>query len=243
MACWTAEQGRKTLESGIGSDFTIDCQGKSWNVHKIVISTVSEHFKSLCYGSFKVSSILNLVANRSLNSCPCRCYNFITNSLLQEAQEAKAELNDQDPEVLNAILNWIYTGKYLLPDLKARSLTLLEASYTVSLDSAKANFAMYQSADYLGIAELADLAGKHLDADFRMLVVTRNTTASGLLAMVLPKTGREDPVRLALFETIGMNIQLCREDDVLLAEVRKHEPAAWAMLDGIPQYPTFRNVS
>jgi hypothetical protein len=56
MAGITAEQGQALLESGKGSDFTIECRGRVWNVHKLVLSTVSDHFSMLCTSPFKVST-------------------------------------------------------------------------------------------------------------------------------------------------------------------------------------------
>jgi hypothetical protein len=54
MAAINAEQGKALLKSGKGSDFVIECQGRTWHVHKVVLATVSEHFAVLCTGQFKV---------------------------------------------------------------------------------------------------------------------------------------------------------------------------------------------
>jgi hypothetical protein len=54
MAAINAEQGKALLKSGKGSDFVIECQGRTWYVHKVVLATVSEHFAALCNGRFKV---------------------------------------------------------------------------------------------------------------------------------------------------------------------------------------------
>lgn len=36
------------------SDFTIRCGARSWKVHKVIISSVSEYFEKACSGEFKV---------------------------------------------------------------------------------------------------------------------------------------------------------------------------------------------
>jgi hypothetical protein len=54
MAAINAEQGKAMLQSGKGSDFVIECQGRTWHVHKVVLASASEHFAVLCTGQFKV---------------------------------------------------------------------------------------------------------------------------------------------------------------------------------------------
>jgi hypothetical protein len=60
MACWTPDQGRALLNSGEDSDIIIECRGKTFNVHKVIICVVTDHFKLLCNGSFKVSPSIPL---------------------------------------------------------------------------------------------------------------------------------------------------------------------------------------
>jgi hypothetical protein len=55
MAGLNAKQGRTLLDSGDGSDFTIECKGRSWNVHKIIMSATSDYLAQLSKGNFKVS--------------------------------------------------------------------------------------------------------------------------------------------------------------------------------------------
>jgi hypothetical protein len=56
MAGITAEQGRAMLDSGDGADFMIQCKDRTWKVHKLLMSAVSEYFAQICKGNFKVSS-------------------------------------------------------------------------------------------------------------------------------------------------------------------------------------------
>jgi hypothetical protein len=51
-----AVQGRKLLETGMSSDFIIECRGRTWNVHKLIISINSDYFAQLCDPRFWVSS-------------------------------------------------------------------------------------------------------------------------------------------------------------------------------------------
>jgi hypothetical protein len=66
MAGWTPDQGRSVLASGEDSDVIIECKGKTWNVHKLIICAVSEHFKLLCQGDFKVSQAAINIDNASM---------------------------------------------------------------------------------------------------------------------------------------------------------------------------------
>jgi hypothetical protein len=68
MASFTPEQGYALLTSGKNSDFVIECQGRTWNVHKVIISTVSDHFATLCQGGFKGGGLARIF-NLHLHCC------------------------------------------------------------------------------------------------------------------------------------------------------------------------------
>ena len=55
MAGISAEKGRELLESGDYSDFLIVCKGKEWKVHKGIVCSESEYFKTVAKGNFDVS--------------------------------------------------------------------------------------------------------------------------------------------------------------------------------------------
>jgi BTB/POZ domain len=48
-------EGLRLLETGEYSDFVIECKGREWKAHKLVLGTASSHLERLCYGQFKVN--------------------------------------------------------------------------------------------------------------------------------------------------------------------------------------------
>jgi hypothetical protein len=53
MAALTDEHYRKLSEHDTYSDFEIQCQGRTWKVHKAIISGASDFFDLVCGGDFQ----------------------------------------------------------------------------------------------------------------------------------------------------------------------------------------------
>ena len=55
MATLSAASGLRLLETGQHSDFTIECRGRMWKAHKIVLGSISPYLDRVCNGDFRVS--------------------------------------------------------------------------------------------------------------------------------------------------------------------------------------------
>ncbi|KAK7713708.1 hypothetical protein SLS63_012023 [Diaporthe eres] len=75
----------RLLESGDLADATIVCGDRTWKVHKLILSSRNKWFKKAFFGDF---------------------------AELQEAASSKIEFQEQDPDLIDAMLRFIYsTGK------------------------------------------------------------------------------------------------------------------------------------
>jgi hypothetical protein len=70
------------LESGEYSDFLIVCGGREFHVHRVIICPRSSYFRLMCKENFK------------------------------EGITKRLELTDEDPDVFQAVLTFLYTGIY-----------------------------------------------------------------------------------------------------------------------------------
>jgi hypothetical protein len=223
MASWTAEEGRQALESGKDSDFFIKCQGTTWNVHKVIISAGSEHFRLLCYGNFIVREISNLFKAK------------FTLTELQEGQQGGVVLDEEDPRIVHAALNWIYTNTYLVPESTTNPTELIpigsfEYKETDVLKwQSEIHLAIYLFADRFGMMRLAALASAAVQRSFSALI-DRGENAGGLLASVLSKTHQSDGLRKAILMVIGENCAHASGDVELVATFKEHEPMASEIL-------------
>ncbi|KAK4544760.1 hypothetical protein LTR36_004009 [Oleoguttula mirabilis] len=73
---------KRVFASTEHADLTITCKGREWEVHKVLLCAQSEWFQKACAGPFK------------------------------EAEEKKIKLDDDDPEVVNAMLHYLYNFDY-----------------------------------------------------------------------------------------------------------------------------------
>nr|OQO29842.1 hypothetical protein B0A51_01999 [Rachicladosporium sp. CCFEE 5018] len=88
------EQGVESMLAGIHarlndgrySDLTIDTQGRSWKVHKVIVCTACGFFEKACDGNFK------------------------------EAAEGVINLPDDDPDAVQVMLEFFYNGDFLDSD-------------------------------------------------------------------------------------------------------------------------------
>lgn len=70
------------LESGEYSDFLVTCANREFHVHRLVICPRSSYFRLMCKDNFK------------------------------EGITQKLELVDEDPDVFQSVLTFLYTGIY-----------------------------------------------------------------------------------------------------------------------------------
>lgn len=106
------------------------CEGQTINVHKIIICGQSTVFQRACTGEFKVP----LAAK----------YTFMPANKVQEASSGIYDMNDYPLDVVNGMVEYLYTGIYAVPD-DADLLT---------------HATMFTLADKYGIGGLQELASK-----------------------------------------------------------------------------------
>ncbi|KAI3580069.1 hypothetical protein IWW34DRAFT_694623 [Fusarium oxysporum f. sp. albedinis] len=121
---------QKARESGEFTDFAFVCEGQTINVHKIIICGQSTVFQRACTGGFKVP----LAAK----------YTFIPANKVQEASSGIYDMNDHPLDIVNGMVEYLYTGTYAVPD-DADLLT---------------HATMFTLGDKYGIGGLQELASK-----------------------------------------------------------------------------------
>ena len=80
------------------SDVAVHYEGRTWYAHKNILCTQSEYFTKACEGEFKVDVPL---VSSSIPPEP-----------IQEAKDGLIDLNDDGPDVVDAMLKHFYTGGY-----------------------------------------------------------------------------------------------------------------------------------
>ncbi|CRG89531.1 hypothetical protein PISL3812_06567 [Talaromyces islandicus] len=139
------------LESGEYSDFLISCSGRDFQVHRLVICPKSSYFRTLCKDNFK------------------------------EGISQKLELVDEDPDVFQAVLTFLYTGIYETDKITGppedETTQAAEGSCGSSVDSENdeenrrqgrpattddilAHVQLYASGDKFDIRDLKDVSAK-----------------------------------------------------------------------------------
>ncbi|GAB1316963.1 hypothetical protein MFIFM68171_07173 [Madurella fahalii] len=117
------------LRSGLFSDVTIKCGDRTWKLHKSILCTRSVWFEKALTGSF------------------------------QEAQSGIITIENFEPEAVDWVLCYIYTGSCDVPNLKPDR-------------GAKTHFVtcyeVYTVADYFALTTLAEIALDALTAEFDM---------------------------------------------------------------------------
>ncbi|KAH7147901.1 hypothetical protein DER46DRAFT_629941 [Fusarium sp. MPI-SDFR-AT-0072] len=121
---------QKARESGEFTDFAFVCEGQAIKVHKIIVCGQSTAFQKACTGKFKVP----LVAK---HTC-------MPTDKAQEASSGIYDLNDHPLDIVNRMVEYLYTGTYATPD-DADLLT---------------HATMFTLADKYGIGGLQELAIK-----------------------------------------------------------------------------------
>lgn len=87
------------LRTGSYSDFKITCKGTEFKVHKAIVCSASDFFKTMCDSGFKVSP------------CPIERSRLAIDRL-QEQSEGSVDLPDDDPAIIKHVIDFIYTGTY-----------------------------------------------------------------------------------------------------------------------------------
>ncbi|KAH8698628.1 BTB/POZ protein [Talaromyces proteolyticus] len=144
-----AEMWGRYLESGEYSDFLVTCGSRDFHVHRLVICHKSSYFRMLCKDNFK------------------------------EGITQKLELVDEDPDVFQAVLTFLYTGIYETDKIAGSAELEIppEGSCGSSVDSENdeenhrkgrpattedlvAHIQLYASGDKFDIRDLKDVSSK-----------------------------------------------------------------------------------
>ncbi|KAK4221137.1 BTB/POZ protein [Podospora fimiseda] len=127
------EQGRflssdeKLFESGLFSDVTIKCGDREWKLHKNILCTRSTWFERALNGTYV------------------------------EATTGIVNIQDFDPEAVNWVLRYLYSGKCDIRQLKPESEA--ETTFVTCYE-------VYKVADFFLIEGLVKIAMDTLDAEF-----------------------------------------------------------------------------
>ncbi|RBA15807.1 hypothetical protein FPRO05_12414 [Fusarium proliferatum] len=93
---------QKARESGEFTDFAFVCEGQTINVHKIIICGQSTVFQRACTGKFKVPAAAK--------------YTYMPANKAQEASSGIYDMNDHPLDVVNRMVEYLYTGTYEIPE-------------------------------------------------------------------------------------------------------------------------------
>lgn len=89
---------RRLFGDATYADLTIECEGRTWAVHRAVICAQSSYFKKACDGGFKVE-------HRRLSEK--RDTNFA-----QESADKRIALKEDSKDAVNAMVQFFYKADY-----------------------------------------------------------------------------------------------------------------------------------
>lgn len=89
---------KETFKQGEDCDLTITCGARRWQVHKLILCLHSKVFKKMLRGPFKVSK-------HGGEPSPCTLITIWS----QEGSQAEVALDNDDPDVLDNIFDYMYT--------------------------------------------------------------------------------------------------------------------------------------
>ncbi|CZT24891.1 uncharacterized protein RCC_10619 [Ramularia collo-cygni] len=168
------------------SDLTIKLDNRTWKVHKLVVCSQSTFFAHACAGDWK------------------------------EAREGVVTLHEQDVPSVEAMIEYLYTGTYSMP----------EKPYTTTTFDRN----IFQLADQYDMPVLAKLA-----ADRIMLIVSQEWASFPVLAEMVEYLCEDGPVNAL---TQGMRrelVKICVDNEVNLL----HDPNNDAFREAIRTAPLF----
>jgi hypothetical protein len=95
--CLAQADGKRLYSSEKYSDMVIKCQGRQWKVHRAVVCPQSKPLAAAVDGNFKVGS-------------PSTCDTLYL--LEQEAIMGEIDLEEDEPEIVELMLQFLYKGAY-----------------------------------------------------------------------------------------------------------------------------------
>ncbi|KAL2002768.1 hypothetical protein VTN02DRAFT_5986 [Thermoascus thermophilus] len=147
------------LYTGMYSNFTIVCGGSEWKVHRVILCAQSPYFQKICK----------------------ECY--------QEGENRRLELKEEDPDVIQAVLDFLYTGDYETDEI----------DYSQDVNALiNRHVQVYACADKFCISDLKDVAAKKFDEQLSLLLEyvdsnNNNNEKGEVLATIIPEVYSTTP--------------------------------------------------
>ena len=107
----------RALESGKYHDLIVRCEANEWKVHRVILCASSEYFAKACEDTFKVSTS----SHSSLSSLIA----------FKERISGEINLQEDDPEMVNNMLCFLYTSGYQDDAEGGRPLLVDAKMYTI----------------------------------------------------------------------------------------------------------------
>ena len=97
----------RQYKSGAFSDCRVSCEDRVWNLHRLVLSTRSTFFKAALGGNFQV--LFSAQFDLSVWDPSYLVDARLAKELLQESNTDEVTLEEQDPEIVDQALRYIYS--------------------------------------------------------------------------------------------------------------------------------------
>lgn len=153
--------------------------------------------------------------------------------MLQETKNAKAVLDNEDPDTLDSLITWLYTNEYVRPAITAltdQSVPDSDLDYHTWCKEdlpgqIQCDIGIYLCADRFFMEDLKSESCKRLLGGI-IIQIEKMMFSGEILEPVFDNTKSSDPIRAKLVQLMVGNHR-CRNDPLVIAAMKRHEPVAW----------------
>lgn len=230
MATLSAASGLRLLETGQHSDFTIECRGRVWKVHKIVLGSISAHLDRVCNGDLRVSRP-RLRDHRS----SVTILTFADRQ--EESSEARLVLDEEDPVILDIVVKWLYTTTYIslntgdendagrAPDHQQRQehVQLLKINHLQTLVK------VYCCADRFLLDDIKHVCMTEMNDALPLLLLYTGGLVHAVLQQVFENTTTTDPLRSTVLEYCVRLHPKIQNHPLIVAVLKRFGPQCWEL--------------
>lgn len=221
------------LTTGKYSDFIIDCQGYEFRVHRSVVCTASWVLDKACDGSFRVRLFALLR------------YDVLT--AVQEANEGRINLSEDDPAILARVILYLYTNDYEAETLPAYFTRMTQnpecqtASATssargenpdVSSNALNIHVLVYKVADMLGIEQLRVESSSRALAKAKTLLDC-DSFAEPLETIFVSTSDKDVDLRRGVLSLCAENYDTVDKHPGVVDVILRHEPNVWYITNSL----------